>query len=97
MNPVTKTIEPKEMYCERLNDTIVSPDSRLLADSDSEMMQIWRQWSKGPKLWSRPGRFLFRFGAVEATILTAGFGPGTPVLPLGNPNPFPIYDDSPRR
>jgi hypothetical protein len=23
MNPVTKTIEPKEMYCERLNDTIV--------------------------------------------------------------------------
>jgi cytochrome c len=23
MNPVSKTIEPKEMYCERLNDTIV--------------------------------------------------------------------------
>jgi cytochrome c len=23
MNPVTKTIEPKQMYCERLNDTVV--------------------------------------------------------------------------
>ena len=23
MNPVSKTIEPKEMYCERLNDTVV--------------------------------------------------------------------------
>jgi cytochrome c len=23
MNPMTKTIEPKEMYCERLNDTVV--------------------------------------------------------------------------
>ena len=23
MNPVTKTVEPKEMYCERLNTTVV--------------------------------------------------------------------------
>jgi hypothetical protein len=23
MNPVTKAIEPKEMYCERLNETVV--------------------------------------------------------------------------
>jgi cytochrome c len=23
MNPVTKQVEPKQMYCERLNDTIV--------------------------------------------------------------------------
>ena len=23
MNPVTKTVEPKEMYCERLNHTVV--------------------------------------------------------------------------
>ena len=23
MNPVTKTVAPKQMYCERLNDTVV--------------------------------------------------------------------------
>jgi cytochrome c len=23
MNPVTKTVEPKEMYCERLDETVV--------------------------------------------------------------------------
>ena len=23
MNPVTKTVEPKQMYCERLNDSVV--------------------------------------------------------------------------
>jgi hypothetical protein len=23
MNPITKQIEPKQMYCERLNDTVV--------------------------------------------------------------------------
>jgi cytochrome c len=23
MNPVSKTVEPKQMYCERLNETVV--------------------------------------------------------------------------
>jgi cytochrome c len=48
LNPVTKTIEPKQMYCERLNDTVyaagsISPDSRKAAGRTRKMMQILRE------------------------------------------------------
>jgi hypothetical protein len=44
---------------------------------------------------ARHGDFLFRFGPAKATIPDDMIWAGHPHLPLGNPNPSSIYDDSP--